>query len=73
MERAIRKNQRSFDPGYGGEHKARRGFASVLAPSYHLAFDPRMDSVLAASLPAANEEERAEAAAYDAQLPFKKT
>jgi predicted N-acyltransferase len=71
IERAIRKGIKYFDPGYGGEHKARRGFASVLAPSYHLAFDPRMDAVLAASFPAANEEEREQAKAYDAQLPFK--
>jgi predicted N-acyltransferase len=72
IEYAISKGIGSFDPGMGSPHKARRGFRSYLAPSFHLAFDRRMASLLERALPGANAAEAEEAAALNEELPFKR-
>ncbi len=69
---ALEKGLSRFDPGMGSEHKARRGFRSVLAPSYHLAFDQRLNGVFAHYLPLLSEEEQAHAEELNGDLPFKK-
>lgn len=71
IEYALERGLSSFDPGMGSEHKARRGFRSVLSPSFHLAFDRRVAALLKRYLPLASEEAAAEAKALDRELPFK--
>jgi hypothetical protein len=68
---ALEKGLTFFDPGMGSEHKARRGFRSVLVPSFHHLFDPRLARALHRSLPAANRHEAAGARSLDEDLPFK--
>ena len=72
IEYALAKGLGSFDPGMGSPHKARRGFRSILAPSFHLPFDRRMAALMARVLPDINAEEAARAAALDEELPFKR-
>ena len=54
-------------------HKARRGFRSVMAPSFHQPFDRRLADLMGRVLPGVNAEERAQAAALDEELPFKRS
>jgi predicted N-acyltransferase len=56
----------------GSPHKARRGFRSIMAPSFHMPFDRRLAGLMRSVLPEINESERAGAAALDEELPFKK-
>jgi uncharacterized protein len=56
----------------GSPHKARRGFRSIMAPSFHLPFDRRLAELMKRVLPEINAQERAEARALDDELPFKK-
>jgi uncharacterized protein len=72
IEYALGKGLSSFDPGMGSPHKARRGFRSVMAPSFHLPFDSRMADLMEEALREANALEEAEAAALDEELPFKR-
>jgi uncharacterized protein len=72
IEYAIAKGIRSFDPGMGSPHKARRGFRSIMAPSFHMPFDPRLAALMKRVLPEINVQERAEAEALDEELPFKR-
>ncbi|GAB1484313.1 GNAT family N-acetyltransferase [Treponema sp.] len=73
IEYALSKGIGRFDPGMGSEHKARRGFRSVLAPSYHLAFDERLARAFEYYLPLMNAEEEKYAEALNKELPFKKS
>jgi len=72
IEYALSKGIASFDPGMGSPHKARRGFRSVMAPSFHMPFDRRLASFMGRVLPEINAEERERAAALDEELPFKR-
>ena len=72
IEYALSRGIGSFDPGMGSEHKARRGFSSLLAPSFHYACDGRMRRLFEANLPHFNEEEAALARNLDADLPWKR-
>jgi hypothetical protein len=72
IEYALSVGIRRFDPGMGSEHKARRGFRSVMVPSFHLAFDRRVDAAFATYLPLLSREEEAYAAALNEELPFKR-
>lgn len=72
IEYALARGIGSFDPGMGSPHKARRGFRSVLAPSFHMPFDRRLAAFMGRVLPDVNAEERAQAAALDEELPFKR-
>ncbi|MDX9899372.1 MAG: GNAT family N-acetyltransferase [Spirochaetia bacterium] len=68
---AIHEGISGFDPGMGSHHKARRGFRSLLAGSYHLVFDPRLRSVYADALSRASIEEAAFVDELNADLPFR--
>lgn len=72
IEYALERGIRSFDPGMGSPHKARRGFASLSAPSFHEPFDGQLASILKNALPAANAEERTRIDELNGDLPFKK-
>ena len=72
IEYALSKGIGSFDPGMGSPHKARRGFHSLMAPSFHKPFDPRLADFMSRVLPAVNDEERERALALDGDLPFKR-
>ena len=72
IEYALAKGIPSFDPGMGSPHKARRGFRSIMAPSFHMPFDKRLAALMDRVLPEINAEERAGAASLDEDLPFKK-
>lgn len=73
IEYALSNGIASFDPGMGSPHKARRGFRSVMAPSFHMPFDRRIADFMCRVLPAVNAEERERAAALDEELPFKRS
>jgi predicted N-acyltransferase len=68
---AIRESLAGFDPGMGSEHKARRGFRSSLASSYHRVFDPRLHRVFASALAEASAAETRMAGALNEELPFR--
>jgi len=71
IEWALGAGVSSFDPGMGSEHKARRGFRSVLAPSFHAITDPRMSRAFARAIADANRAEARMAEALNEDLPFK--
>jgi predicted N-acyltransferase len=72
IEYALGKGLGSFDPGMGSPHKARRGFASISAPSFHLAFDERSQAFVRRALRAYSAEESASIGELNDELPFKK-
>lgn len=72
IEYAIREGLAAFDPGMGGDHKARRGFKSALASSWHMVFDTRLRRAYAQAIAEASEAEERFAAMLDEELPFKK-
>ncbi len=71
IEYALAHGIKRFDPGMGSEHKARRGFRSVLAPSFHQSFDPRMAAILKKYLPIVGAQEADYARSLNEDLPFK--
>jgi len=73
IEWALAQGIARFDPGMGSEHKARRGFRSVLAPSFHAIVDPRMARAFANAMVGANRAEEGGIAELNADLPFKAT
>ena len=72
LEYALRRGIGSFDPGMGSPHKARRGFKSIMAPSFHRISIGACREVLARYLPTLNAQEAEEAAALDRDLPYKR-
>lgn len=68
---AIERGLESFDPGMGGDHKARRGFKAVVAPSLHRVFDRRLAALFGSALKEASAAEEAFAAELNRELPFK--
>lgn len=54
IEWAISRGLELFDPGMGGEHKPRRGFASKVNRSLHRFRDPIMAAVFARNIPQVN-------------------
>jgi len=69
---AIESKLASFDPGMGSEHKARRGFRSLLASSQHQVFDPRLRRIFADAVRQASAGEAQMVDALNAELPFKR-
>lgn len=69
---AITQGIQLFDPGAGGEHKRRRGFAATANSSLHRFYHPRMSSILRNHIAEINEMEQAEIAAINQDLPFSK-
>lgn len=73
IEYAIREGLAAFDPGMGGDHKARRGFGSALASSWHLVYDARLRRAYAAAVAEASEAEARHAELLDKELPYKRS
>jgi len=71
IDYAIREGLAGFDPGMGSHHKARRGFQSILASSFHRVFDRRLSRVFASALAEASAGEEAFAEELNADLPFR--
>jgi len=71
VEYALGRGIRSFDPGMGGDHKARRGFRSYLAPSFHRPFPVPLARFVKGVLPELGREEAAMVAALNGDLPYK--
>ncbi len=71
VEYALARGLRSFDPGMGGEHKARRGFRSYTTPSFHRPFARPVARFLEGILPDLGREEAVAAAALNGDLPYK--
>ncbi len=71
VEYALSRGIRTFDPGMGGEHKARRGFRSYTTPSFHRPFARPVARFLEGILPDLGREEEAAAAALNGDLPYK--
>jgi predicted N-acyltransferase len=46
IDDCLRRGLHTFEPGAGGEHKARRGFAPTMTTSAHLLRDRRIDRVI---------------------------
>ena len=72
LEWALSRGLACFDPGMGSEHKARRGFRSVLAPSFHLVFHEGLAGAIRRSLVSANAAEAEGARLLDEELPYRK-
>ncbi len=71
VEYALSRGIRTFDPGMGGEHKARRGFRSYTTPSFHRPLARPVVRFLEGILPELGREEAAAAAALNLDLPYK--
>jgi len=72
IDYAIREGLAGFDPGMGSHHKARRGFQSILASSFHRVFDRRLSRGFADALAEASAGEAAFAEELNADLPFRR-
>ena len=69
---AIANGIRRFDPGLGGPHKLRRGFAAVPTFSLHRFYDQRMQHLLHAHIDEINRLERENIDHLNRHLPFAK-
>ncbi|PKL24089.1 MAG: GNAT family N-acetyltransferase [Spirochaetae bacterium HGW-Spirochaetae-3] len=69
---AIAQGLCRFDPGMGSDHKARRGFRSGLAGSFHRVFDPRLRRVYSRAVAEASRQEAMAVLALNDELPFKR-
>ncbi|MBU0926771.1 MAG: GNAT family N-acetyltransferase [Spirochaetes bacterium] len=69
---AIAEGLEGFDPGMGSDHKARRGFRSYLASSYHRVFDARLRRVYADAVARASSAEAEAVRALNEELPFRR-
>lgn len=72
IEWAIARGITRFDPGMGGEHKPRRGFASRTTRSLHRFRDPRFSSVFALNIPKINAMTREYIDSLEAFSAFKR-
>jgi hypothetical protein len=72
IEWAIAQGIQMFDPGAGGSHKRRRGFAAKPNYSLHCFYHQRMSQILNAYIDEINEMEQAEIDAINQDLPFTK-
>jgi predicted N-acyltransferase len=69
---AIEQGIRLYDPGMGGEHKARRGFVSIPTVSLHRYRDPRFEHVFLGNLGEINALEQDYISELNALLPFRR-
>jgi len=69
---AITQGIQIFDPGAGGEHKRRRGFAATPNFSLHRFYHQLMSSILRNYITEINEMEQVEIEAINQDLPFSK-
>ena len=72
IDYAIREGLAAFDPGMGSHHKARRGFQSILASSFHLVFDRRLSRIFSGAIAEASAGEAAFVRELNADLPFRR-
>ncbi len=71
IEWAINQGIETFDPGAGGHHKKRRGFAASPNQSMHRFYHPRLAQILLPYISKVNEMEQQEIDAINQELPFK--
>lgn len=69
IEYAIGAGLSSFDPGMGGDHKARRGFRATMATSLHRVFDRRLARAFGRAVAEASAAEEAYAEELNRELP----
>lgn len=69
IEYAIGAGHSSFDPGMGGDHKARRGFRATMATSLHRVFDRRLARGFERAVADASAAEEAYAEELNRELP----
>lgn len=72
IEWAIKEGITMFDPGAGGQHKKRRGFAANPNHSLHRFYEPRMSKILRHYITEINQLEQEEIEAINQDLPFSK-
>jgi len=70
IEWAIANGIRRFDPGAGGVHKIRRGFAAVSSYSLHRFFDPRLAKIMQTHIDEINRLEQEHIDNLNHELPF---
>lgn len=70
IEWAIHQGITLFDPGAGGRHKRRRGFAATPNHSLHRFYHPKMSQILNHYIDEINQMEQAEIEAINQDLPF---
>ncbi len=69
---AVAENMTLFDPGMGGEHKARRGFSSVPAHSAHHFYSESLNCLFKQHIPEINALEREHIEELNTLSPLKK-
>ncbi len=72
IEWAISNGIQHYDPGMGGEHKAKRGFISLQNFSLHRFYDNRLNTLLKTNIGEINLLEQSQIDQMNQQLPFKK-
>jgi len=70
IEWAIVNGVHRFDPGAGGVHKIRRGFAAVSSYSLHRFYDPRMERIMQTHIDEINRLEQEQIDKLNHELPF---
>ncbi len=70
IEWAIAEGIQIFDPGAGGQHKKRRGFAATANFSLHRFYQPRLAQILIPHIHEVNAYERQQIEAINQELPF---
>jgi predicted N-acyltransferase len=70
IEWAIANGIRRFDPGAGGAHKIRRGFAAVPSYSLHRFYDPRLAGIMQTHIDEINQLEQEQIDKLNDELPF---
>jgi hypothetical protein len=73
IEWAIAQKIQTFDPGAGGRHKKRRGFAATPNHSLHRFYKPRLSQILHTYIDEINTMEQQEIDLINQDLPFKQT
>ena len=71
VEWAIQNGIESFDPGMGGDHKARRGFTSVKTYSLHWFADEAIQELFASQVRLVNRQEEMRIDALNAAVPWR--
>ena len=70
IEWAISSGIERFDPGAGGPHKLRRGFAAVPNYSLHRFYDPRLRKIMRTHIDEINRLEEVQIEALNQAIPF---
>lgn len=73
IEWAIHNGITLYDPGMGGEHKAKRGFVSLQNYSLHRFYDNRLNTLLKTNIGEINLLEQSQIDQMNQHLPLKKS